>query len=94
MHVGLEGNAWAIAGDLENGLEKWFGKTKHNRRDQLCGGPDEVGSGMEMWRRLYLEFEEGSELVEYAGRRGFNKYPRCTGVAKLHQHLMNGSTAC
>ena len=59
----------------------------YNRRDQLCGGPYETGNAMEMWRRLYLEFEGGSELVEYSGQRGFNKYPRCTKVAELHQHL-------
>ena len=59
----------------------------YNRRDQLCGGPDQAGNGLEMWRRLYMEFEGGSELVAYGGRKGFNRYPRCTKVAELHQHL-------
>ena len=42
---------------------------------------------MEIWRCLYSESENGSELVEYGGQKEFNKYPRCTKVAGLHQHL-------
>ena len=34
-----------------------------------------------------MEFEGGSELVEYGGSKGFSKYPKCTKVAELHQHL-------
>ena len=34
-----------------------------------------------------MEFEGGSELDAYGGRKGFNKYPRCIKVAELHQHL-------
>ena len=67
IHVGLGNNAWTIAEDLQNFLVKWFNEAMYNRRDQLCGGPDEVGNGMEVWCRLYLEFEGGLELVECGG---------------------------
>ena len=85
--MGWGENAWATAEDLDNFLVEWFNESMYNRRDQLCGGPDETSNGMGMWRRLYLELEGGSELVEYGGRTGFNKYPMCTKVAEIHQHL-------
>ena len=55
--------------------------------NKLCGEPDKVGNGKEVWRRLYLESEGGSKLVEYGGRKGFNTNQRCTKVADLHRHL-------
>ena len=87
IHVGWGENAWAISEDLGNFLVKFLNKPMYNRRDQLWRGPDETGNGLEMWRRLNLEFEGGSEFVEYGGRKGFNRYPRCTKVAELHQHM-------
>ena len=46
IHVGFGGKAWTVAEDLENFLVKWFNEGMYNRRDQLCGGPDEVGNSM------------------------------------------------
>ena len=55
FHVGFGNNAWTIAEDLEIFLAKWFSEAMSNRRNQLRGGPDGVGNGMEVWRRLHLE---------------------------------------
>ena len=79
IHVDWGENKWTISEDLENCLVKFFNGSMYNRRDQLCGGPGERGNGLEMWRRLYLEFEGGSELVAYGGRKG------CTQIPKMHQ---------
>ena len=57
--MGWGENVWTIAEYLENFLVKWFNGSMYNRRNQLCGGPNETGNGMEMWRRLNLEFEGG-----------------------------------
>ena len=75
IHVGWGENAWTIAEHLDNFIVKFFNESMYNRRNQLCGGPEQTGNGLEMWRRLYMEFEGGSELVAYGGRKGFNKYP-------------------
>ena len=86
IHVGWGENAWTISEDLGNFLVKFFHERMYNRRDQLCGRPDETGNGKEMWRRLDLEFYGGSELVAYGGRKEFNKIP------KMHQGCRAPST--
>ena len=60
VRVGFGESARTIAEDVENCLVQWFRKAMKHRRDQLCGGPDEAGNNMEMWRRLHMEFEGGS----------------------------------
>ena len=40
-----------------------------------------------MWRNLYLQFEGGSELVQYTKRKVLNQWPKCNDLKDLHQHL-------
>ena len=75
IHVGWGEKAWTIAEDLEKFIVKCFTESMYNRRDQLCGGPEQTGNRLEMWRRLYMEVEGGSKFVAYGGRKGLNKYP-------------------
>ena len=78
-------NAWDLSTILEAFLVDWFPKSMYNRRTQLAGG--EFGNGFEMWRRLYIEYQGGSEAVEFGGVRRLQEFPRCTQVNKLSEHL-------
>ena len=91
--MGSGETAWTIAEDLENFWVKWFNESMYNCRDQRRGGPDEAGNGMEMWRRLHMEFKGGSDLVEYGWRKEFKKYPGCTKSAISISNWMTGSLA-
>ena len=78
-------NAWELATMLEAFLVDWLPRSMYNRRTQWAGG--EFGNGFEMWRRMYIEYQGGSEAVEFGGIRRLQEFPRCSNIAKLSGHL-------
>ena len=78
-------NAWDLATMLEAYLVDLFPKSMYNRRVQLAGG--EMGNGFEMWRLLYVDYQGGSDAVQFGGIRRLQEFPKCSSMAKLSEHL-------
>lgn len=72
IHVGFGENASPIAVDLEALLVRFFNESMYERRENLADGSKEKGNGLEMWRKLYLQYEGVSELVQYTKRKILN----------------------
>ena len=54
-------------------------------RVQMAGGED--SNGVELWRRLYIEYEGGAEHVALAGLRRFHAFPKCENTKYLSNYL-------
>ena len=78
-------NAWDLSTMLEAFLVNYFPKGMYNRRVQLAGGS--LGNGFEMWRQLYLDYQGGSDAVQFGGVRRLQEFPKCTSMSKLSEHL-------
>ena len=78
-------NAWDIATMLEALLVDHFPEGMYNRRVQLAGGS--MGNGFEMWRLLFLDYQGGSDAVQFGGIRRLQEFPKCTSMSKLSEHL-------
>ena len=82
----IEGiNAWDLSTMVESFLVDYFPRSMYNRRVQLSGG--EMGNGFEMWRRLFIDFQGGSTVVEFGGVRRLQEFPKCTSLSRLSEHL-------
>ena len=62
-----------------------LGDSLYSRRVQLAGGEDQ--NGLELWRKLFMEFEGGAETVALSGLRRFHGFPRCPSKEKLSTYL-------
>ena len=78
-------NAWDLSNMLEAFIVNWLPKSMYNRRAQWAGG--DFGNGFEMWRRMYHEFQGGTEAVEFGGVRRLQEFPRCNNISRLAEHL-------
>ena len=78
-------NAWDLATMLEAFLVDWFPKDMYRRRVALAGG--ERGNGFEMWRLLHLEYQGGSDTIEFGGVRRLQEFHRCNDIKKLNEHF-------
>ena len=67
-------NAWDLSTMLEAFLVDYFPKGMYNRRVQLAGG--QMGNGLEMWRLLFVEYQGGSEAVQFGGIRRLQEFPK------------------
>ena len=66
-------NAMSLSADLWSFLLRWIGTTLYMRRTNM--GFNIEGNGLELWRRLYTEFEGSDELVRMAGRSKLLDHP-------------------
>ena len=80
-------NAWDISTMVEAFLVDWFPRNMYNRRKQLSGG--EQGNGLEMWRRLYTQYQGGADAVEYGGIQRLQEFPRYPSkdLSRLSDHM-------
>ena len=78
-------NAWELSTMFESFIVNWLPRNMYNRRTQWAGG--DFGNGFELWRRMYIEYQGGTEAVEFGGIRRLQEFPRCTSVLKLSEHL-------
>ena len=78
-------NAWDLAVMFESFVIDWLPKSMYTRRAQIAGG--EFGNGFELWRRLYNEYQGGSDAVEFGGIRRLQEFPKCENIAKLSEHI-------
>ena len=78
-------NGWDLSMMLEAFIVDWLPRSMYNRRTQWAGG--DFGNGFEFWRRMYIEYQGGSEAVEYGGIRRLQEFPRCSNISKLGEHL-------
>ena len=86
MATNVDGiNAWDISTMLEAFMVDWLPRNMYNRRTQWAGG--EFGNGFEFWRRMFIEYQGGSEAVEFGGIRRLQEFPKCTNLSKLTEHL-------
>ena len=59
-------NAWDLATDFWSFLLKQIGPTLYARRMKF--GANIEGNGLELWRKLYMEYHGSDELLQVAGR--------------------------
>ena len=59
-------DAASLSGDLWSFLLRWIGPTLYLRRTKMS--PQIEGNGLELWRKLFTEYEGSDELVKMAGR--------------------------
>ena len=46
-----------------------------------------MGNGFEMWRLLLLDYQGGSDAVQFGGIRRLQDFPKCTSMNKLSENL-------
>ena len=59
---------------FESFVIDWLLKPMYTRRTQIAGG--EFGNGFELWRRLFNEYQGGSDAVEFGGMRRLQEFPK------------------
>ena len=59
-------NAAQISSDLWSFLLRWIGPKLYLRRTKMSPGIE--GNGLELWRKLFSEYQGSDELVRMAGR--------------------------
>ena len=64
---------WDLSLDLWNFVSKRFGTNIYERRKKWVNG--EEGNGFELWRRLFVEYEGGDEVVQNDGRTRLQSFP-------------------
>ena len=50
-------------------------------------GPSAEGDGLELWRRLFKEYQGSDELTNLAGRTKLLEFPQCKQLKRLNHHL-------
>ena len=76
---------FVLANDLWSFLLRWIGPTLYLRRTRM--GPAIEGNGIELWRRLFTEYQGSDELVKLAGKTRFLEFPQCRSLKHLNHHL-------
>ena len=66
-------NAAHLSADLWSFLLRWVGPTLYLRRTKM--GINIEGNGLELWRKLFAEFEGSDKLIQIAGRTKLQDYP-------------------
>ena len=83
----LNEDAAELAVKFEQVLVDWIPERLYNRREQLCGGPEERNNGFIMWRRLHTDNVGSGAIVTLAGIECLREYGRCTKLSDLTVHL-------
>ena len=68
---------WDLALDLWNFVSKRLGASIFEKRRKWVGG--EEGNGFELWRRIFIEYEGGDDVVQNDGRtrlQAFSSYSK------------------
>ena len=78
-------NGNRISGDLWGFLLRWIGPNLYLRRTKLAH--DTEGNGLELWRRLFTQYEGCDERVALAGRTRLHSFPRIKDIKSLDSHL-------
>ena len=79
-------SAWELSVLFESLIVDFFlPKAMYTRRTQISNG--EFGNGFELWRRLFLEFQGGSDAVEFGGMRRLQEFPKSESLTKLSKHI-------
>ena len=50
-------------------------------------GTQMEGNGMELWRKLFRQYEGSDDLVKMAGKSKFMDLPQCRSMKDLDHHL-------
>ena len=51
---------------------------------------DIEGNGLELWRRLFTQYQGSDELIKMAGRARLLDYPQVKPMGKLNDHIDDG----
>ena len=78
-------SAWDLSVMFESFVIDFLPRSMYTRRTQISNG--EFGNGFELWRRLFLEFQGGSDAVEFGGVRRLLDFPKCESLTKLSEHI-------
>ena len=68
-------NGALLSNDLWSFLLRWIGPTLYLRRTRM--GPSAEGNGIELWRRLFTEYQGSDELIKLAGRTKLLDFAQC-----------------
>ena len=78
-------NGMGLTNDLWSFLLRWIGPTLYLRRTRM--GPSIEGNGLELWRRLFTEYQGSDELIKLAGKTKLLDFGKCRSVKHLNHHL-------
>ena len=78
-------NAWDLSVMFESFVIDFLPKSMYARRTQIANG--EFGNVFELWRRLFLEYQGGSDAVDFGGMRRLQKFPKCENLTRLSEHI-------
>lgn len=77
--------AFQLTSDLWSFLLRWIGPTLYLGRTKLS--PQIEGNGLELWRRMFSEYEGSDELIRMACRMKFLKFPAIKDLKVLNAQL-------
>ena len=80
-------DALTLAVDIWSFTSMKLGDTLHKRRVRLVA--QERYTGIELWRRLCVEYEGCDLLAQMAGRRKLQSFPQCSSLGNLTVALEN-----
>ena len=78
-------NGEQLSNDLWSFLLRWIGPNLYQRRTKLSQGIE--GNGLELWRKLFTEYEGSGELLAPAGRTKLHSFPQIRDMRSLDAHL-------
>ena len=78
-------NGAQIASDLWSFLLRWIGPRLYLRRTKMSHGIE--GNGLELWRKLFSEYQGSDELVRMAGRAKLLDFEQCKSTKNLNHHI-------
>ena len=76
---------WDLSLDLWNLLSKRLGISLYKKRVQLANGVE--GNGLELWRRLFADYEGGDEFTQLEGRTDLQNFKPITSSANISDRL-------
>ena len=80
-----QSTGWDLSLDLWNFLSKKLGVDLYEKRITLAHGVE--GNGFELWRRLYVDYEGGDEVVQNDGRTKLQNFPQISSMATMSAKL-------
>ena len=78
-------SAWDLSVMFESFVIDLLPRSMYTRRAQIANG--EFGNGFELWRRLFMEYQGGSDAVDFGGMRRLQEFPKCENMTKLSEHI-------
>ena len=83
-------NAAALSTDLWSFLLRWIGPTLYLRRMKIA--PNIEGNGLELWRKLFTEYQGSDVLLQVVGRTKLQDFQHARASSSSTTTLTSGLT--